>query len=128
MQTPDEKMATTIANFKQWRETREHATKSTPISLQQQAVALLDDFSSCKVTKALNISGTNIRRWSGKPKNPTHGFVHLQPEPITSGTIQLELATQDGCQLRLSGDITPAHLAAITQSLQSPAGGLLLSN
>lgn len=117
MPTPDEMLATTLANFEQWRANRSRPTEPTPIALQKQATALLDHFSACQVTQQLNISGTNLRRWSGKKKNPVHGFVHMQPPPLETTQLQLEISFAGGNQFKLSGEMTPGHLAAITETL-----------
>ncbi|MFT5163140.1 MAG: hypothetical protein ACI9FJ_001725 [Alteromonadaceae bacterium] len=59
MQNPNELLAASVAAFEQWRTKRTFATQTIPPALQQQTVALLDNFSSSKIVIALNISGTN---------------------------------------------------------------------
>ena len=119
MQNPNELMSSTVAAFAQWRATRVHSTQTTPIKLQQQAVALLDHFSSSQVTANLNISGTNIKRWVAD-NNGQDDFILLPDvvaEPPKTSQLNLELTFGNGCLMRLNGDISPAQLTAITQSV-----------
>ena len=120
MQNPDEMMALAVTVFQQWRKTRVHRVVKTPKALQQQAVALLAHFSSSKITSALKLSGANLKRWSTNLQdqhNPTE-FVSLPPvdRPLPA-PLSLELAFSNGCHMRLCGDISPAKLIAITQSV-----------
>jgi hypothetical protein len=121
MQNPDERMAATVAAFEQWRVQRPHPTQVTPEPLQQQAVALLAHFPSPQIIAKLNISGTNLKRWA--EQLPTHNQVtdfitlpHQTDKPETA-QLNLELAFGNGCLMRLCGDISPAQLTAITQSV-----------
>lgn len=120
MQNPDKMMALAITAFEQWRKFRTHRVAKTPKALQQQAVALLTHFSSSKTMSALNISGANLKRWSShaQMKNSITEFVALpsvnEPEPAS---LSVELAFGNGCRMRLCGDISPAQLTAITQSV-----------
>ena len=123
MQTPDEMMALTIKAFKEWRETRQYSVSKTPKRLQQQVVALLVHFSSSKVMSALNISGTNIKRWSkhNQDKHDPAEFVTLPSidEPSPHAQLSMELAFNNGCCMRFYGAISPAQLTALTQSVDT---------
>jgi seryl-tRNA(Sec) selenium transferase len=127
MQNPNELLAATVAAFERWRTNRTSATQTTPPALQQQAVALLDNFSSSKIVIALNISGTNLKRWAGQ-LSPANGqlvateFITLPREdnPPTA-ELNLELTFGNGCHMRLCGDISPAQLSAITVSVTAHA-------
>ena len=120
MQNPDEMMALAVTAFQQWRLTRAHRAVKTPKALQQQAVALLAHFSSSKIMSALKLSGANLKRWSTnlQVQHNLTEFVALPPvdEPLPA-PLSLELAFSNGCHMRLCGDITPAQLIAITQSV-----------
>jgi hypothetical protein len=126
MQNPDEHMAATVASFEQWRAQRPHPTQVTPEYLQQQAVALLAHFPSPQVIAKLNISGTNLKRWAEQPptSNQITEFITLpeQADKPEVTPLNLELAFNNGCLMRLSGDISPAHLTAITQSVTTFGG------
>ena len=123
MQNPVEMMALAINAFKEWRETRQHAVSKTPKVLQQQAVALLAHFSSSKVISALNISGTNIKLWSkhGHNKHDPTEFVTLPSldESSLHAQLSMELAFGNGCYMRFYGEISPAQLTALTQSVNT---------
>lgn len=120
MQNPDEMMASAITAFEQWRQTRVNKAAKTPIVLQQQAVALLAHFSSSKITSALNISGTNLKRWSKQAQDEQSltEFVALPliDEP-SSAPLNLALVFSNGSNMRLCGELSPAQLTAIIQSV-----------
>jgi hypothetical protein len=131
MKNRDELMAATVAAFEQWRANRSHPTQATPKRLCQQAVALLEHFPSLQVISKLNISGTNLKRWAGHGQPPEQNQVtefitlptHLdKPEPAQ---LNLELTFGNGCLMRLCGDISPAQLTAITQSVTRHDGAAL---
>ena len=126
MQNSDERMAATVAAFEQWRAQRPHPKQVTPEPLQQQAVALLAHFPSPQVVSKLNISGTNLKRWTGQLPDQNQGteFItlpHHVDKPQTT-QLNLELAFGNGCLMRLCGDISPAQLTAITQSVTAYGG------
>ena len=120
MQNPDEMMASAITAFEQWRQTRVNRAAKTPIVLQQQAAALLAHFASSKITSALKISGTNIKRWSKQVKNKQI-LTEFVPLPLidepASDTLNVALVFNNGCHMRLCGELSPAQLTAITQSI-----------
>jgi hypothetical protein len=127
MQNPDEMMNAAITAFQLWRENKKGRSVQTPAVLRQQAVALRKYFSSSKITSALNISGSNIKSWS-KPVQDKQG----QPEFITLPSVDaaltapipaplnLQITFANGCHMQLCGDISPAQLTAITQSVVAP--------
>ncbi len=120
MQNPDEMMASAITAFKQWRDTRVNRAVKTPVILQAQATALLLYFPSSKVTIALNISGTNLKRWSelAQDKQSLTEFVSLPSlEAPSTPSLSVEVVFNNGCHLRLCGELSPAQLTAITQSV-----------
>jgi len=120
MQNPDEMMASTITAFKQWRDTRVNRAVKTPTVLQAQASALLKHFPSSKITVALSISGTNLKRWSTLVQDEQNltEFVALPPlEAPSSAPLSMQVVFNNGCHLRLCGELSPAQLTAITQSV-----------
>jgi len=120
MQNPDEMMASAITVFKQWRETRVNRSAKTPSAVQAKAVALLAHFSSSKITSALNISGTNLKRWSNQlqDKQSLTEFVALPSidEPSTA-PLSLSLVFNNGANMHLCGELSPIQLTAIIQSV-----------
>ena len=120
MQNPDEMMASTITAFKQWRDTRVNRAVKTPTVLQAQASALLKHFPSSKITVALSISGTNLKRWSTLVQDEQNltEFVALPPlEAPSSAPLSMQVVFNNGCHLRLCGELSLAQLTAITQSV-----------
>jgi hypothetical protein len=118
MQTPNEMMASAIVAFELWRENKGHSAAKTPENLRQQAVALLDHFSSSKIVSALSLSGTGLKRWSLDDNAELTEFVTLPTidnAAITS--LNVELSSGNGCHMRLCGEISPAQLTAITQTV-----------
>jgi hypothetical protein len=104
MQMPNEMMASAIVAFELWRENKGYCAAKIPENLRQQAVALLDHFSSSKIVSALSLSGTGLKRWSLDDN-----------AAITS--LNVELSFGNGCHMRLCGEISPAQLTAITQTV-----------
>jgi hypothetical protein len=123
MTTPNQLMTAAVAAFEQWRKTRQHPTQRTPQKLQQQAVALLEHFPAPQIVSKLNISGTNLKYWTAQVKNETPEFVALphvdEPEPAR---LNVELTFNNGCQMRLQGDISPELLMALTQGVIAQPG------
>ena len=111
-----------IAAFEQWRQTKNKHQTIIPTPLRQQAVALLDEYSSSKITAALRLSGSQLKSWAGvhhvDEKPPT--FVHL---PLTAAlpqqTLSIALHFRHGGQLTLSGEISPVLLSAIIRDMNT---------
>jgi hypothetical protein len=126
-------MTAAVAAFEQWRKVRQHPTEKTPKTLQQQAVVLLEHFPAPQVVAKPNISGYNLKRWAqsaqgASQSNDVAAFVALpcieEPERPASN-LSLELAFNNGCHLRLQGDISPQLLVALTQSVTAQPGANL---
>ncbi len=112
---------TLVANaFAQWRQTRPHRSTAIPDSLRQQAVALQTHYTKGKIINILRLSGSQLTAWTQQTKPDDH---HTDFIPLPSATasakepLNLELSFRNGCQLRLSGDISPALLTALAQSV-----------
>ena len=120
MKNPDEMMLSAITAFKKWRDTRVNRAVKTPTVLQEKAFALLKHFPSSKVTVALSISGTNLKHWSklAQEKQDLTEFVAL-PSIVSpsSAPLSVEVAFNNGCHMRLCGELSSVQLTAITQSV-----------
>ena len=117
-----EQLSRVVIAFEQWRKNRKGRQARTPTSLRQQAVALLDNYSSSKITSLLRISGTQLKQWVGSLQvaNKPDPFVHL---PLSSDTqhksLNLQLHFRHGEQLTLSGDISLDLIMAMIQEMKS---------
>ena len=114
-----EQLSSVIAAFEQWRHHKNG--RQTPTPLRQQAVALLDNYSSSKITSALSISGTQLKHWAESlqvAETPVP-FVHL---PLSSSaqykSLNLQLHFRHGEQLTLSGDISLSLITAMIQEMK----------
>ncbi len=125
MTTQNQPMTAAIAAFSQWRKTGVHPTEKTPLTLQQQAIALLDHYSVSQITATLNVSSTNLKRWAGLAEHhqDVTEFVALphvvDPPP---SPLNLELTFSNGCQLCLQGDISAELLVALTHEIHGQQG------
>ena len=117
-----EKLSSVIAAFELWRHNKNGRQTPTPAPLRQQAVALLDNYSSSKITSLLRISGTQLKQWVGSLQvaNKPDPFLHL---PLSSDTqhksLNLQLHFRHGEQLTLSGDISLDLIMAMIQGMKS---------
>ena len=116
-----EQLSRVITAFEQWRHNKIERQASTPAPLRQQAVALLDNYASSKITSALRISGTQLKNWAESltVANKPDPFVHL---PLSSNgqpnSLNLQLHFRHGEQLILSGDISLSMLTAMIQEMK----------
>lgn len=120
------KLIVTVNAFEQWRNTRVNSGARIPEPLRQQAVALLDHYSISKITKALRVSHSQLKDWAGltSQTNNSTRFVKLpvsneNPEP---DKLNLELRFNNGCQLRLGGELSPTIISSLVQLLASQNG------
>ena len=117
-----EQLSSVIAAFEQWRHNKKERQASTPAPLRQQAVALLDNYASSKITSALRISGTQVINWAEllTVSNKPDPFIHL---PLSAKSqvqsLNLELHFRHGEQLTLSGDISSSLITAMIQEMKS---------
>lgn len=116
-----EQLSSVIAAFEQWRHNKNGRQTATPEPLRQQAVALLDNYSSSKITSALRISGTQLKQWteSLQVTNNPDPFVHL---PLSTSaqhkSLNLQLHFRHGEQLTLSGDLSLSLITAMIQEMK----------
>ena len=106
--------------FKQWRANRSSSAEKTPQQLRNLAVSLLTQYSSAKITTALRISGANLKLWRNEITTEPPEFIELAPaasaEPALNH-LDLSLQLNNGRQLSLSGNISPALLTALVEGL-----------
>jgi hypothetical protein len=122
MPTPKELLAAAITDFTHWRKAKSHSSEQTPESLRQQAVALLEHFPFTRVTTTLKLSSNLLRRWSQQQPVAVHEqqpneFITLPPSETPKNQLALELVLGNGCQMRLSGDISTEQLNVVTQNI-----------
>lgn len=121
-----EQLAQAIAEFQQWRLTRQSRNEHTPIKLRQLAVKLRLHYSTQKISTALRLSGTQLKQWSLDGQS-TKEPPEFTPLPITTGVpgeppsdaLTIELTLGNGAQLSLSGDISTAMLATLLQGINT---------
>ncbi len=119
--TPD-KLSTVVTAFESWRNNRNGRQVSTPITLREQAVSLLNNYSSSKITSALRISGSQLKQWKNAliPPEQTPQFVHLPilPSP-TQVHLNVELRFASGDQMCISGGIDRDMITAFIGEMKS---------
>lgn len=113
-----------IAAFEQWRQTKNKHQTIIPTPLRQQAVALLDAYSSSKITAALRLSGSQLKSWAEVHHVDEQPPVFVQLPPVAelapSSSVtphSIALHFRHGGKLLLSGDISPALLGAIIREM-----------
>lgn len=133
MTNPNVQLIAVTEQFKQWRQAKSHPTAPVPESLRRQVVALAEQFGTGKIKSALALSCSVLHRWK-KQLNPnavdvetiatvqttdeTPEFVVLSNDkPPASSSLVLELHIGNQCQIRLSGDISTAHLDVVTRNI-----------
>jgi hypothetical protein len=117
---PSEPLASVVSAFAHWRS---HKTGSkTPADLRKQAVALRTSYSASKITKALNLSGSQFKRWCQQVETVgTPDFIHL-PTPIATVRDAIpnsvEVFFNSGERLCLNGSDN-AMLVSLVQALKA---------
>lgn len=105
-------LSTVVTAFEQWRNNRRGRQVPTPTALREQTVALLNHYSSSKITAALRISGSQLKQWQNSVKlcEQTTQFVHLPISPsLNQPAINVELRFTQGDEMSLSG-VVDTHL------------------
>jgi hypothetical protein len=93
-----DQLTTLVTAFEHWHSNRNGRQVPTPSALREQAVALLNHYSSSKITSALRISGSQLKQWRHtlKPAEKVPLFVHLpSPSPLLTQqpfTVELRFA------------------------------------
>lgn len=113
-----DQLTNAVAAFAHWRSNKKGIR--TPIELREQAVALSKTYSVGQITKALNLSGTEFKKWRQQSETavlPT--FVSL-PESVTTVLLpnNVEVFFASGERLCLHGG-DPALLLSLVQALRA---------
>lgn len=111
---PDQ-LSTVVTAFEHWRNNRNGRQVPTPTTLREQAVALLNNYSSSKITSALRISGGQLKQWrnNDEPTEKTPTFVHLPISPsLTQPSFNVELRFASGDEMSLSGGVDREMITA----------------
>lgn len=117
-----DQLSTLVTAFEHWRSNRNGRQVPTPMALREQAVGLLEHYSSSKITSALRISGSQLKQWKNSATSPenTPQFVHL---PISAPSAQtpfnIELRFAQGDAMSLSGIDDPHILISLIGALKS---------
>jgi hypothetical protein len=115
-------LSTLTTAFECWRSNRNSRQAPTPNTLREQAVGLLEHYSSSKITSALRISGGQLKQWrnSVNPQLSPHRFVHL---PISTSSAQttfnVALQFAHGDIMTLSGVDDPQIIISLIRALKS---------
>lgn len=117
-----DQLPTVVSAFEHWRSNRNGRQVPTPIALREQAVTLLNNYSSSQITSALRISGSQLKQWrnSAVPTETKPQFVHL-PISIspTQSSINVELCFASGDQMHLSGVVDSDMLTSLVGAMKS---------
>lgn len=116
-----------VAEFKHWRAHRTRSGERTPLSLRKKAVALTNQHSVTQVTKALGISGSQLKRWREElSENGTDDLTSASPQPFVSlpkgaaqqsGMRRIVMSFDDGGTIELTGDISSRLALVITDAI-----------
>lgn len=117
-----DQISTVVTAFELWRSNRNGRQAPTPETLREQAVLLLNNYSSSAITSALRISGSQLKQWRNSHELPekTPKFVHL---PISSSQMQsplnIELRFAHGDQMCLSGVVDCEMVVSLIGAMKS---------
>ena len=117
-----DQLSTLVSAFEHWRSNRNGRKEPTPLALREQAVTLLNNYSSSQITSAIRISGSQLKQWrnSVAPTDGTSQFVHL-PISIspTQSSVKIELCFASGDQMHLSGLVDSSMLVSLIGAMKS---------
>lgn len=117
-----DQLPTVVTAFEHWRSNRNGRQVPTPAALREQAVTLLNHYSSSQIATALRISGSQLKQWqnSAAPTETKTQFIHL---PIstspTQSAVTVELCFTSGDQMQLSGVINSDMLVSLIGAMKS---------
>ena len=117
-----DQLSTLVTAFEHWRSNRNGRQVPTPSELREQAVALLNHYSSSQITSALRISGSQLKQWrnSAAPTEAKPQFVHLPiSEPPTHPSVNVELCFASGDMMHLSGVVDSDMLVSLIGAMKS---------
>jgi len=125
MQQPT--LTSVAEEFQQWRNTRKSPRGKTPKHLRHQAIALLEHHNITSVIEALRLNSSTLKSWQKKAiTTQPNEFVVLPNEPAPvcdSGALQISVRSASGAEISISGQLSPAHIKVLMQSLQTQTGG-----
>jgi hypothetical protein len=114
------------AQFEHWRQSRLHPHDRIPEALWDQAVALTQTLSPCRVAKHLRLGVSDLKQHIAKRqgqaaahRSVAPGFVEVPGPGAMTQTLsgmEVELHRPDGARLRLHSPDASLPLAAIVQS------------
>lgn len=121
------KEITQVVNaFELWRNSRSSRRTSTPQALRKQAIDLLEQYSSSKVSSMLRISGSQLKQWresAVEPNETRPDFIRLPEQAkvtcVVNAYPKIELRLCNGVALTFSGDISQAMLVAMIKEAKS---------
>lgn len=111
-----------VTAFEHWRSNRNGRQVPTPVPLREQAVALLNYYSSSQITSALRISGSQLKQWrnTASPTEIKPQFIHLPIVDLpTQPTVNVEICFISGDQLHLSGIVDRDVITACIGAMRS---------
>lgn len=115
--SPLESLAT---QFTQWRAARASRRTPVPLVLRQQTLALLGSQPKSHIIKALGINHSMLKNWQTQASEPSPAN-HFIPCPTEVAALAPALAftvtASHGATLTITGDFSPAQLAAFAQGL-----------
>ncbi len=117
-----EQLSIVVTAFAHWRSNRNGRQVPTPAALREQAVALLNHYSSSQITSALRISGGQLKQWrnSAATTEIKPQFVHLPiSDSPTDPRVKVELCFASGEQMHLSGVVDSDMLISLVGAMKS---------
>jgi hypothetical protein len=117
-----DQLSTLVTAFEHWRSNRNDRQVPTPTALREQAVALLNHYSSSQITSALRISGSQLKQWRNNavPTETKPQFVHLPLSGVpTKPPVKVELCFASGDQMHLSGVVDSDMLISLVGAMKS---------
>jgi len=112
--------------FTEWRAARQNRRDPIPLTLREQALTLLQDYSKAKIIKAIGINSTIFKNWQ-TPAQPTvkevvqNTFVPLISSPTLPesrpAAIEFSLTFSAGHQVSIKGHFLPSQLTALVRGL-----------
>lgn len=117
------------ADFHQWRQTKTSSRSRIPEHLKQKAASLLMDMKPGKITKALGISSVMLKAWAGINTTDSDSrsvveFIALpvEPMPVTSENLSLNVTQPNGNQWCLQGNMTESQLNVFIRTVGTLPG------
>lgn len=112
------------AAFKTWRNNPQLGRKQVPLSLRQQAIALLANYPISQVINTLGLSHSALKRWQQSTPEvdeapEANQFIPLPESPETPSLLCVTVCIGDDTQLVVEGELTSHQLSAVVRELQA---------